>query len=257
MKGKTRERILENKDLAFLSKELGTININAPIEENLEKFKVEEWDKPEVLKLFKELNFNRYIERFNLASEDEIEPEEVAEKYEVQEIDIDKAKEIILKTKELFYHFSTKEVNKPEYIIKKEFESFSFYNKEEKMVAQRAMEKMMIQDLADQCYRELSGGQQQRVLLARALCAAQKILLLDEPVSGLDPRVTAEMYQLIRNLNKKDGITIIMISHDIAAAVKYATHILHIGEHCFFGTKKQYLESSLGKAFTGQEGEDE
>ena len=132
-----------------------------------------------------------------------------------------------------------------------------FYNKEEKMVAQRAMEKMMIQDLADQCYRELSGGQQQRVLLARALCAAQKILLLDEPVSGLDPRVTAEMYQLIRNLNKKDGITIIMISHDIAAAVKYATHILHIGEHCFFGTKKQYLESSLGKPFTGQEGEDE
>lgn len=131
VKGKTRKRILENKDLAFLSKELGTININAPIEENLEEFKVEEWDKPEVLKLFKELNFNRYIERFNLASEDEIEPEEVAEKYKVQEIDIDKAKEIILKTKELFYHFSTKEVNKPEYIIKKEFESFSFYNKEE------------------------------------------------------------------------------------------------------------------------------
>ena len=119
------------------------------------------------------------------------------------------------------------------------------------------MEKMMIQDLADHCYRELSGGQQQRVLLARALCAAQKILLLDEPVSGLDPRVTSEMYQLIRDLNKKDGITIIMISHDIAAAVKYATHILHIGESCFFGTKKQYLESSLGKAFTGQEEEEE
>lgn len=131
VKGKTRERIIENKDLAFLSKELGTININAPIEENLEEFKVEEWDKPKVLKLFKELNFNRYIERFNLASEDEIEPEEVVEKYDVEEIDIDKAKEIILKTKELFYHFSTKEVNKPEYIIKKEFESFSFYNKEE------------------------------------------------------------------------------------------------------------------------------
>ena len=126
VKGKTRERIIENKDLAFLSKELGTININAPIEENLEEFKVEEWDKPKVLKLFKELNFNRYIERFNLASEDEIEPEEVVEKYEVQEIDIDKAKEMILKTKELFYHFSTKEVNKPGCIIKKEFD-----NKEE------------------------------------------------------------------------------------------------------------------------------
>ena len=131
-----------------------------------------------------------------------------------------------------------------------------FYNKEDKESARKAMEKMMIQDLQDRCYRELSGGQQQRVLLARALCAAKKILLLDEPVSGLDPKVTAEMYQLIEDLNKKDEITIIMISHDIEAAVRYATHILHIGEHCFFGTKKQYLEISLGRHFTGQEGEE-
>ena len=131
-----------------------------------------------------------------------------------------------------------------------------FYNKEDKEIARKSMEKMMIQDLQDRCYRELSGGQQQRVLLARALCAAKKILLLDEPVSGLDPKVTAEMYQLIEDLNKKDEITIIMISHDIEAAVRYATHILHIGEHCFFGTKKQYLESSLGRHFTGQEGEE-
>ena len=131
-----------------------------------------------------------------------------------------------------------------------------FYNKEDKEIARKAMEKMMIQDLQDRCYRELSGGQQQRVLLARALCAAKKILLLDEPVSGLDPKVTAEMYQLIEDLNKKDEITIIMISHDIEAAVRYATHILQIGEHCFFGTKKQYLESSLGRHFTGQEGEE-
>lgn len=131
-----------------------------------------------------------------------------------------------------------------------------FYNKEDKEIVRKAMEKMMIQDLQDRCYRELSGGQQQRVLLARALCAAKKILLLDEPVSGLDPKVTAEMYQLIEDLNKKDEITIIMISHDIEAAVRYATHILHIGEHCFFGTKKQYLESSLGRHFTGQEGEE-
>ena len=131
-----------------------------------------------------------------------------------------------------------------------------FYNKEDKEIARRAMEKIMIQDLQDRCYRELSGGQQQRVLLARALCAAKKILLLDEPVSGLDPKVTAEMYQLIEDLNKKDEMTIIMISHDIEAAVRFATHILHIGEHCFFGTKKQYLESSLGRHFTGQEGEE-
>lgn len=131
VKGKTRERILENKDLAMLSKELGTIDVNAPIDENLEEFKVEEWDKKEVLRLFKELNFNRYIERFNLASDEEI-VEEVKERYNIEEIDINKAKDIIFKTKELFYHFSTKEVNKPEYIIKKEFDTFSFYSNEDK-----------------------------------------------------------------------------------------------------------------------------
>ena len=130
--------------------------------------------------------------------------------------------------------------------------------KEEKRTKiKEQLERFELSGLEKRYPSQLSGGQQQRVLLARALCAAQKILLLDEPVSGLDPRVTAEMYQLIKDLNKKDGITIIMISHDIAAAVKYATHILHIGERCFFGTKKQYLQSSLGKAFTGQEGEDE
>ena len=100
-----------------------------------------------------------------------------------------------------------------------------FYNKEEKQLAAEAMDKMQITQLARRCYRELSGGQQQRVLLARALCATQKMLLLDEPVSGLDPKVTAEMYALIEKLNREDGITVIMISHDIAAAVQYASHI--------------------------------
>lgn len=100
---------------------------------------------------------------------------------------------------------------------------------------------MRIDDLAGRCYRELSGGQQQRVLLARALCATQKMLLLDEPVSGLDPAATAEMYRLIEQLNREDGITILMISHDVGAAVKAASHVLHIGETTFFGTKAQYL----------------
>ena len=116
-----------------------------------------------------------------------------------------------------------------------------FYNKEEKQLALDAMDKMQITQLAKRCYRELSGGQQQRVLLARALCATQKMLLLDEPVSGLDPKVTAEMYALIEELNCEDGITVIMISHDIAAAVQYASHILHIGDTVFFGTKDAYL----------------
>jgi len=125
-----------------------------------------------------------------------------------------------------------------------------FYGKAEKETAKTAMEKMGITALAKRCYRELSGGQQQRVLLARALCATKKLLLLDEPVAGLDPKVTAEMYELIEKLNREDNITIIMISHDIAAAVKYATHILHVAHiPLFFGTKENYLKSEVGSIF--------
>ena len=112
-----------------------------------------------------------------------------------------------------------------------------FYNKEEKKLAADAMEKMQITPLAKRCYRTLSGGQQQRVLLSRALCATRKMLLLDEPVSGLDPKVTAEMYALSQKLNYEDGITVVMISHDLNAALQYASHILHIGDRVFFGTK--------------------
>lgn len=127
-----------------------------------------------------------------------------------------------------------------------------FYNKEEKHLAEENMQRMGIIGLASRCYRELSGGQQQRVLLARALCATRKVLLLDEPVSGLDPKVTAEMYSLIEGLNK-EGITIIMISHDIAAAVRYASHILHIGARIFYGTRDKYLQSDAGKYFLMQQ----
>ena len=131
-----------------------------------------------------------------------------------------------------------------------------FYNKEEKQLAAEAMDKMQITQLARRCYRELSGGQQQRVLLARALCATQKMLLLDEPVSGLDPKVMAEMYTLIEKLNREDGITVIMISHDVAAAVRYASHILHIGDTVFFGTKGDYLQSPQGRLFDVKKGGD-
>lgn len=125
-----------------------------------------------------------------------------------------------------------------------------FYRKEEKDRALKNMEKMGITHLAKRCYRELSGGQQQRVLLARALCATSKMLLLDEPVSGLDPKVTAEMYELIAKLNREDGITVIMISHDIGAAVKYASHILHIyHKPLFFGRTEAYLDSNVYRFF--------
>lgn len=123
-----------------------------------------------------------------------------------------------------------------------------FYSEEDKKLARENIERMGITDLKNKCYRNLSGGQQQRVLLARALSATKKMILLDEPVSGLDPKVTLEMYQLIEDLNK-EGITIIMVSHDIDAAIKYASHILHIGENVFFGTKEEYLSSEAGKKF--------
>lgn len=132
-----------------------------------------------------------------------------------------------------------------------------FYNKEEKQLTAEAMDKMQITQLARRCYRELSGGQQQRVLLARALCATRKMLLLDEPVSGLDPKVTAEMYALIEKLNREDGITVIMISHDITAAIRYASHILHIGDSVFFGTKAEYLRSPQGRLFAAEKGGDD
>jgi len=124
-----------------------------------------------------------------------------------------------------------------------------FYKSKDKKTAAHNIEKMGISNLSKACFRELSGGQQQRVLLARALCAAKDLLLLDEPVAGLDPKVTAELYELIRQLNQ-EGMTVIMISHDVSAAVKYATHILHIGvSEAFFGTKDEYIESELGKHY--------
>ena len=131
-----------------------------------------------------------------------------------------------------------------------------FYTRADRETALAKLRLLGAEDLANRCYRELSGGQQQRVLLARALCATRKMLLLDEPVSGLDPKVTAEMYALICKLNHDDGITVIMISHDIAAAVKYASRILHIGDAVFFGTKSEYLNSPQGRLFVAREGGD-
>lgn len=127
----------------------------------------------------------------------------------------------------------------------------AFYSREDRELARRNMEKLSIYDMRNRSYRKLSGGQQQRVLLARALCATEKLLILDEPVSGLDPKVTKEMYEIIKSLND-EGITVIMISHDINAAVTYSTHILHVGSRIFYGTREEYMESRIGKAFLSE-----
>ena len=121
-----------------------------------------------------------------------------------------------------------------------------FYNAEEKEKARLNIKRMEIEALDKKCYRELSGGQKQRVMLARALCATERLLFLDEPVAGLDPKVTIEMYNVIKKLNS-DGIAIIMISHDMRAALDYSKHILHIGENVFYGTKNEFEEQAFSK----------
>jgi len=123
-----------------------------------------------------------------------------------------------------------------------------FYSAEEKKAAFANMERMGIADLANRSFSALSGGQRQRVLLARALSATRKLLLLDEPVAGLDPNAMNVMYGRIAELNR-DGITVIMITHDVRAAVRFATHVLHIGSTVFFGTRDAYLRSGAGRYF--------
>ena len=129
-----------------------------------------------------------------------------------------------------------------------------FYTRAEKALARQALERMEMERLARRCYRELSGGQQQRVLLARALCAARKMLLLDEPVAGLDPAASRELYRLIARLNREEGMTILMISHDVEAALGYASHILYLGEPVFFGTREAFVHSGPGRRYLDPKG---
>ena len=127
-----------------------------------------------------------------------------------------------------------------------------FYTKEDKELAKANIKRMGLEGLEKKCYRELSGGQQQRVLLARALCSSNSLLVLDEPVTGLDPKVTAQLYEIVDSLNK-EGITIIMISHDLHV-LKHATKVLHIGRETFFGTRDEYFHSHHYQVLTNQEG---
>ena len=127
-----------------------------------------------------------------------------------------------------------------------------FYTKKEKLAAMGQMKKLGILELSKTCYRELSGGQQQRVLLARALCASDHLLVLDEPVTGLDPAAAKELYRLLKNLNKEEGMAVLMVSHDLSNALKDADHILHIDhEDYFFGSVESYRNSSYYQTING------
>ena len=125
-----------------------------------------------------------------------------------------------------------------------------FYSSAQKSEALMNMGKLGVLELKDQCYRDLSGGQQQRVLLARALCAAHKLLILDEPITGLDPAAAQDLYKILSYLNRKEGMAIVMVTHDLKAALRSASRVLHIGRRgVFLGSAEEYLASPLGKRF--------
>ena len=121
-----------------------------------------------------------------------------------------------------------------------------FYGRTERELARRNLARLGLANLAQRCFRELSGGQRQRVLLARALCAGSRMLLLDEPAAGLDPGMQAELYRLICILYQQDNMGVLMVSHDLHEAVEHATHILHLSTTPFWGTRQEYLASPLG-----------
>lgn len=131
-----------------------------------------------------------------------------------------------------------------------------FYSAKERQKALETMELLGITDLKNRSYRDLSGGQQQRVLLSRALCATKKLILLDEPVAGLDPIVTAELYDLIEKINKS-GVTVIMVTHDLSAAINCSKHILCMTEaEWFFGSREEFLKSRFAGFMRGSEAGD-
>lgn len=129
-----------------------------------------------------------------------------------------------------------------------------FYSRKERALAEYNMEKLGITELKKQCYRELSGGQQQRTLIARALCATDKLLVLDEPITGLDPSAIQDFYHMIKKLNREEQVAVLMVSHDIQNIVHQANKILHLKrEVLFYGSVSDYVKSRVGQGFLGGE----
>ena len=131
-----------------------------------------------------------------------------------------------------------------------------FYSPKEKQTALSNLERLGIADLKKSCFRDLSGGQKQRALIARALCATDKLLILDEPITGLDPSAIHDFYNIIRKLNREEQVAILMVSHDMANIVRQAGKILHLQQKAlFWGTVQDYLKSGIGNQFLGGEEE--
>ena len=127
-----------------------------------------------------------------------------------------------------------------------------FYSKKERETAAVNMERLGITDLRKSCYRDLSGGQKQRTLIARALCATDRLLILDEPITGLDPSTTQDFYRVIRHLNREEQVAVLMVSHDIQNIMAQANKILHLKQSVlFYGSVEDYKQAECGREFLG------
>ena len=127
-----------------------------------------------------------------------------------------------------------------------------FYTKKERDLANKNMKLLQISSLKNKSFSELSGGQQQRALIARALCATNKVLFLDEPFTALDGYGALKLYGILKKLNRDEHVTIVVISHDVDTILRYASHVIHVDETIVFdGTKEEYLESSFMKEYKG------
>ena len=239
LKGKQKENIVANKDMAELSRTLGEIDTNVPLEDTLENLKVEEWDKEKVLELFKNLNFNRYIDRFNLRENGESEnKQEIKELYKSVEKSLKDVIGIIKNKNEMTFNLVTKSVENQSKIIKEQIIGMSVYNNENKEVYYVNLENNEIQEFKEIFEEEkirkivetvlrkvklwdrrkaspsiLSGGQKQRLATADALAGLPACLVLDEPTAMLDPDSRKEVINIVKELNRKEGMTIILITH--------------------------------------------
>ena len=129
VKGKMKEKITENKELAELSRFLGTINVEVPIDEKIEDLKVKEWNNELVLDIFKELNFNRFIDRFNLGNFQE--KKEAKSLFKIIEVsDINKVLDTIKSQKRMIYYFGKKDDKQSKNIVKKQIKSINIFNPE-------------------------------------------------------------------------------------------------------------------------------
>jgi len=123
------------------------------------------------------------------------------------------------------------------------------YGPKDREAALQALEAMGMRDLAGREIGALSGGEQQRVFVARSLVSNPKLLLLDEPTAGVDAAQQTEFYDLLCHLNRKKGIAIILVSHDITAISSHVNKIACLNQRLYYHGSKEMTSEDIEKAY--------